>query len=262
VIYIATNHFRDARWVDIQLRHLARHTGEPYEVHATVVGIDQRHRARFDHVIDNPETPIEPGTRSQGRMLTVLAEEIARQSDPDDLLVFMHGDAFPIADWVAPVRRMLAERPLAAVRRDENLEPTPHECFCATTVGFWTEIGGSWMAGPAWDFRGRPVTDTSGSLWANLESRGIEWHPILRTNAANLHPVWFAVYGDIVYHHGAGFRTPMSRRDFSEYMSLPVPLRNAAGVTRRLANRYASRKMYRRIARDDDFHLALTGEPK
>ena len=259
MIHIATNHFRDDRWIDIQLSRLARHTDEPYRVHAALGGISAHHHRRFDHVTDTTGMPIDCGKGANGRKLTLLADEIARHAEPDDPLVFMHGDAFPISDWVRPVRRMLAECPLAAVRRDENLEPIPHECFCATTVGYWTEVGGSWSRGPAWESYGRSVTDTGASLWQILESRGIDWHPIPRTNKANPHPLWFGVYGDIVYHHGAGFRAPMSRRDASAFMHLPVPLRNAAGVRTRLANTYTSRKIFRQIRKDEDFHLTLTG---
>ncbi|HWX74567.1 MAG TPA: hypothetical protein VNZ05_04625, partial [Solirubrobacteraceae bacterium] len=32
------------------------------------------------------------------------------------------------------------------------------------------------------------------------------WTEVLRSNRKNLDPVFFAVYGDAVYHHGAGFR--------------------------------------------------------
>jgi len=37
---------------------------------------------------------------------------------------------------------------------------------------------------------------------------------LLRTNGSKLHPLFFAIYGDIVYHHGAGFRgNALSRAD-------------------------------------------------
>jgi hypothetical protein len=257
MIHIATAHTNDHRWVDIQLRYLARHTHEPYRVHAALYGIDPRYRSRFHDAVD--ETATGHGALKTGPTLNLLAERIARSADPADLIVFTHGDSFPIADWVPEARRMLSERSLAAVHRTENLEPIPHESFCVTTVGFWSEIGGEWSRGPRWESDGRMVTDTGAALWQKLERLGIPWEPVLRTNGHNLHPLWFAVYGEVFYHHGAGFRAPMSRRDAAAFSRLPVPLRNLAGVRRRIANSVLSRRIYRRVARDERFYMELTG---
>jgi hypothetical protein len=261
LIHISTLHYRDPRWIDVQLRYLERHTSEPYRLYASFDRIDERHRSRFNHAAEH-NVVMEDGLLAPGLAETVnrLSTEITRQAEPDDLLVFMHGDTFPIADWVRPVRRMLDESPLAAVRRDENFEPIPHWCFCVTTAGFWTEIGGDWSRGPTWDSNGRAETDMGATLMATLERRRIGWHPILRTNKIDLHPVWFGIYGDIVYHHGAGSRTPMSRLDASTYSHLPIPLRNIAGLRRRIANTIQSRRMFRRIREDERFYLALTGD--
>ena len=32
------------------------------------------------------------------------------------------------------------------------------------------------------------------------------WVQLLRTNGSALHPMFFGIYGNVVYHHGAGFR--------------------------------------------------------
>jgi hypothetical protein len=261
VIHIGTLHYRDDRWIEIQLRYLERHTEEPYRVYASLDGIDHRHHSRFDQVLDHSDlaTDASTGFRIE-RKLNLLTAEMVRWAEPDELLVIMHGDTFPITDWVDPVRRMVAERGLAAIRRDENMEPIPHWSFCATTPAFWTEIGGDWSRGPVWEWIGHPNSDTGSKLWETLEQRGIDWQPILRTNKVNLHPVWFGIYGDILYHHGAGFRVPMSRFDASEYWHLPVPLRNFAGVRKRISNTLLARRMFRQIKADEDFYLPLIGE--
>ena len=261
MIHIATVHYRDDRWIEIQLRYLERYTDEPYRVYASLDGIDARHDSRFHYAADHSQ--LASGDRGSGidQKVNLLAREMTSQAEPDDLLVFTHGDAFPIVRWIDPVRRMVAESRLAAIRRDENSEPIPHWSFCATTAGFWTEIGGDWSRGRSWDFDGRRVTDTGAALWEILERRRIDWRPILRTNAVDLHPLWFGIYGDLVYHHGAGFRTQMSRLDASTYSHLPVPLRNVAGVRRRIANTRRSRRMFRRILEDESFYLDLTGGP-
>ena len=44
----------------------------------------------------------------------------------------------------------------------------------------------------------------------------IDWYPMLRSNRRDLHPLWFGLYEDLIYHHGAGFRPPVSRADLAE----------------------------------------------
>ena len=136
-------------------------------------------------------------------------------SDPDDILVFIDGDALPIRPVARWMRRRLDEFRLVAVRRDENLgDPQPHPCFAFTTGGFWQEIGGDWRQGGTWvNSLGDTVTDPGGNLLHILDERGIDWLPLLRTNTHDAHPVWFAVYDHRIYHHGAGFRSRQSRVD-------------------------------------------------
>jgi hypothetical protein len=254
LIHIATLHYRDESWIDPQLRYLERHTSEDYRVYTCLDGVDRRQFARFHHAEERWD-PIQ-------FEFDHLAAVISEQADPDDMLVFMHGDTFPIADWVGPVRKMLAERPLAGIRRDENLgEPHPHACFTATTPRLWNEIGADWARGPVWTgTNGAEVTDLGATLWRELSDRGIEWEPILRTNTVDPHPLWFGVYGDIVYHHGAAFRKPMSRLD----ASLAAPKRHVYILQRfvqlELAARRSarlSRELYEQLIRDEDFWREL-----
>jgi hypothetical protein len=205
MLHVATVHWRDARWIEPQLRHLERNLPE-HRVYASLNGIDLgRYRSRFHWTEDMPG--------SHPEKLNALARIISAEAASEDLLLFLDSDAFPIA----PVDHdVLGGLPLAAVRRDENAaSPIPHPCFCLTTVGFWNDIGGDWGHG---NFRwiaptGDPVTDTGANLYAILEARHIEWRPLLRSNRHELHPLWFGVYADVVYHHGAGSRPARSYRD-------------------------------------------------
>jgi hypothetical protein len=209
VIHVATVHFRDERWVEPQLRYLERFADEELRVYAFLNGNGpRRHADRFFYATSEP-------IRAHAYKLNLLADVIRFAApDPNDILLFLDGDAFPLAPLGATLRPRLAERPLVAVRRDENNgSPFPHPCFAATTVGFWHEIGGTWHSGDKqhWsDPAGRPLTDVGANLLTILKERGVSWHPLLRSNTRELHPLHYAVYGDdaepvIVYHHGAGF---------------------------------------------------------
>ena len=124
------------------------------------------------------------------------------------MLLFLDGDAFPVADLGPALEQMLAGHPLAAIRRTENYgDPFPHPSFCATTPRFWQETGATWVGGHQVVNDARRVLHRHGREPAPmLEQQGIDWLPLSRTNKRNLHPILFGVYDDLIYHHGAGFR--------------------------------------------------------
>jgi hypothetical protein len=208
MIHFMTVHFHSEEWIDIQLEQIKRHTAGTYKIWACLNGIAQRHHPKFDRVFDlDGEHP---------EKLNVLAQHVRAEAQPDDLLVFIDGDAFPIADWVPAITELLTGYPLVAVRRDENLgDYQPHPCFCVTTAGFWKEIEPDWSRGgrPWINAAGFARSDAGGKVLTRLEDLGVKWYPLLRTNKRDLHPVLFAVYGDLVYHHGCGFRTAGTHLD-------------------------------------------------
>jgi hypothetical protein len=210
MIHIATVHWMSDRWIDIQLEYLRRNLDRPYRTYADLEGVDpQRH--------DDFDVTAELGGLAHAAKLNALAELIAERAAPEDTLIFLDGDAFPVAPLGDFLDERLSRYPLAAIRRDESLgDVQPHPSFCATTVGFWQEIGGDWSRGPEWTWKnalGWTVEDVGGKLLWILNERGIEWSPLLRTNAANLHPLLFGVYEHRIYHHGAGFRPVFERTD-------------------------------------------------
>jgi hypothetical protein len=203
VLHVVTVHWQDDRWIEPQLRFLRRNLPPEHRVYASLNGIDPSFDASFFSASD-----LEGGHADK---LNALAAVVAEQAHRDDLLMFLDGDAFPIA----PIgRSLLGGTELAAVRRDENLgDRQPHPSFCLTTVGFWSDIDGDWRRGYEWtSATGDQVTDVGGNLLGILTAGEIPWRPLLRSNRFDLDPLWFAIYGDVVYHHGAGFRPPLARR--------------------------------------------------
>lgn len=254
MIHFATLHYRSDRWIDLQLAYIERYTSEPYRVYACLDHVDRRHFGKFDHAEHRGER-IAPEYEH-------LARVISEQADPDDWLVFLHGDTIPIADWVPALREAMERVPLVGIRRDENLgEPHPHACFTVTTPRFWNELGASWRRGPEWiGTTGRATTDLGAELWRQLEKSGIAWEPILRSNRRDIHPLWFGVYGDVVYHHGAGFRLPISRVDADPSRDSPRPLQIALRARIALINQYRSRRLYRRLLAGDEFFRELIAD--
>jgi hypothetical protein len=213
MIHIATVHWLDATWVEIQCRYFARWMKDtPYRLYGFLNGVDpEPYRRSFAYISTEPIV-------AHITKLNLLADEICRVGSPEDIIVFIDGDAFPVNDFVPYVLRQLQNYPLVAIQRLENEgDPQPHPSFCATTIKFWREIKGDWSKGPKWRTNtGTMRSDTGGVLWEKLTTAGIAWKPILRSNTVNLHPLWFGIYGDLIYHHGAAFRTPYCSVDIAQ----------------------------------------------
>lgn len=202
MIHVATVHWHDATWIPIQLDYLRRHLSEPFRVYAFLNGLPDTPDDDFHYVCREE-------IRDHATKLNLLADVIGFAADSDDdLVLFIDGDAFPIADPVPLAKAELPSHKLIAVQRAENNgDRQPHPCFCITTVGFWREIRGDWKKGHTWrNAQGAEVTDVGGNLLGLLERAGVDWLPLLKTRSVDPHPLNFAVYGDLVYHHGGGFR--------------------------------------------------------
>jgi hypothetical protein len=219
VLYIATVHYGSPRWIEIQARYLRQHISVPYQTWSSLQLIDPAYAVHFDRVLD------QAGRHSD--KLNHLALEISHEASDDDLLMFLDGDAFPIADPMPLISEGLAKAPLIAVRRAENAnDQQPHPCFCVTTVGAWRDLPGDWSAGYTWlDANGRQVSDVGANLLRQLELTRTPWVEVLRSNRSDLDPVFFGVYGGAIYHHGAGFRAGEFSRAHHDRgpRTLPVP---------------------------------------
>ena len=182
VLYVATVHFRTPKWIDVQQSYLRRNIGEPFKTFAVLDGIDEEYHSRFDRVVAAKGT-------HEGR-LNLLAAEISVVADPDDVILFLDGDAFPVADPMPTIRRALASTSLIAVRRNENQgDRQPHPSFCAVTVGEWKRLHGDWSAGYVWTSEtGLSTSDVGGNLLGILERGNIQWTPLVRTKNGTITP--------------------------------------------------------------------------
>jgi hypothetical protein len=285
VIHVATVHWRSDRWIDIQRHYLDAYLDGPYRAYAFLNDVPGDHRDKFFYLSTEK-------IRKHATKLNLLCDVIRfAADDPSDLLVVIDGDAFPVGPLAPLIEERLPEHRLIAVHRYENnRDPQPHPCFCVTTVGFWSEVGGDWHKGYDWaDPGGDPITDVGGNLLAALEREGVDWYRLRRVNRVNPHPLFFALYGDerygpVVYHHGAGFREAAGRvtrelhgeREIqsSRFVALlDVLARKGPGPVRRLSKRHhpvtqlrrelkqqtkeLSAQMLDRIRADDEFWREL-----
>ena len=251
---MVTVHFRSETWIGPQLRYLRRFAPPGTEVWASLDGIERR--GLFDH-----ETSLDGRHEDK---LNELARMVTSVATPADHLLFLDGDAFPVAP-LAPV--LAAGAPLVAARRRDPPVPVPHACFCLTTVGLWNDIDGDWSAGSYyWQAGGREAvgraTNVGAALKVRLEERGVDWLPLRKLNSRPTYPLSaFNIFGTdalgpVVYHHGAGFRTranPLSDRWIPA--SVPIAGRLEGAIRyrgRKLREDRRSRRVFEMIRRDDD----------
>lgn len=196
MLHVASAH-ASPRWIEIQQRHLREHLPAPFRTWGSVANLDPSWGERFDTLIaqKGPET---------GR-LNHLAVEILARAEPDDLIMFLAPDAFPVADPTPLIERGLAQgRLLAAGAGTGASRPQPLPCFCVTSARAWAELAGDWSDGFAWrDERGRLRTAAGANLLRRLELTGTPWTPVPRSNPARGAGQEFAIYGATIYHHGS-----------------------------------------------------------
>ena len=266
MIHVATVHHKSDKWIDVQVAYLARHLQEPYRVVASFEGIDPVHEGKFDRVVQ--------AVGGHAGKLNLLASLIVDEADHDDLIMFLDGDAFPIADPMPTVHKALDESLLIAVRRDEVArDKQPHPCFCVIRAEDWDRIRGDWSSGFPWrNKQGELLSDAGGNLLGKLERINAPWTPLLRSNKKNLHPLWFGIYADVLYHHGAGFRDmvapsaltkpPAWLNGAEKFRLLGSAVRHADSVRVRLQNyrsmqasKQLSEDVYTRLQKDPSFYL-------
>jgi hypothetical protein len=206
-VYVATVHWHSDDWVEQQVKRLRTFISLELRLYAYMDGVSDSLVGHFDKVFYNDGF-------NHHEKLDYLGQRIVEDANPEDIILTIDGDAFPVAD-LQPIFDELQHFPLIAVRRDENFgDKQPHPCFCVTTVGFWQEISGSWKPGVQWRRDdGNLGSDVGGNLYGSLRDSGKAWKPMLRSNLVELHPLFFGVYANCVYHHGAGFRDKLCRRD-------------------------------------------------
>ena len=116
MIHFITVHWWSDFWIEPQLRQIELFTTSPYRICSFFTGLDiAPYRSRFHYVADS-------SVADHATKLNQLAEIACADAEgPDDLLVFLDSDAFPIAPWEDFVRQKLQSNVLVAVRRQENL---------------------------------------------------------------------------------------------------------------------------------------------
>ena len=270
MIHILTIHWQSADWIDIQLKYLKENLQQPYKVYAFLNGVPnvETHKDKFFYTSTED-------IKSHPVKLNLLADIAGFSAESeDDFLMFLDGDAFPVAPLDDLFLNTLKEYPLAAVQRYENNgDIQPHPCFCVCKIKFWKEIQGDWNhGGITWkDKFNNDVWDVGGIMLKILNNKNISWYKLNRSNKHKLHPLLFGVYDQLIYHHGAAFRNPGTRVDrnkVKDFESRLLRFQKAKKVMPRwlarklflplkyemLNNRENSKKIFKLVKEDSKFY--------
>jgi hypothetical protein len=130
--------------------------------------------------------------------------ELSRNYGPD-IVITLDSDAHPLrSSWMAELIDALDKgAALAGVWRDEVsscIEPYIHPSCLATTVSFIERFGLRFDRIPS------GATDTLSHFSNMALDAGLPTHALIRSNARNYHVLMGGIYGDMIYHHGAGSR--------------------------------------------------------
>lgn len=221
MIHILTIHWNSEKWIDIQLKYLNHYIDQPFKVYAYLNGIEnvKNHVSKYHYVSTEH-------IKSHATKLNLLADMVAKSEKQDDIIIFIDGDAFPIAPIIPFILVALTNYQLAAIQRQENYgDIQPHPSFCITTVAYWKKIQGDWNSGDiTWkDTLGNDVKDVGGIMLKKLIQHNEPWYKLLRSNKIDQnHPVLFGKYDNLIYHHGAGFRSPVMRSDSNKIKFLAL----------------------------------------
>jgi hypothetical protein len=218
---------REYPWIELCLRQIRRHSrGSSYEVlvwdntwmpeHRAIIESDPKVR-RFE--------PAEPGTDVRhGASLDQLVKKVRPRTE---FIITLDTDSFPIRDgWIENLTGRLTDEVLVSgVWRDEMLPGKPafiHPCCLAIRKSTLRELGARFAVGSG--------ADVAHNVTLAVEESGRRASKLRRSNAFNPHFLMGAVYGDLVYHQGAGSRAPMfsAKTDAEHDEAVRLALRDAA----------------------------------
>ena len=218
MIHIITVHFKTDEWIDVQLTQIDKHISD-YKLWSYCDGFDiSPHKHKF-HFCENfsPTIKYRTGYLNHMDKLNSLTKVVMDDDETkdDDLLIWMDSDAFPVDDVNDYVVEKLSKYPLIAVHRLEHAreEFHPHPSFTCTNVFFWKKHKLNWDGVPGIIDDNNPMGlnkhglhDPGGKLYQDLLENNIEWYRMRRTKSLTKHVVFFTIYDNLVYHHGAGSR--------------------------------------------------------
>jgi len=208
--HILTVHYMSLDWIPIQNHYIQKFISDS----CTHSYIDKvKHEPwpfEFDFAFRG-ESGIDTGWSSGEHSLKLnsLVEKLENRPD-SDILIFLDGDSFPIAPMDDFIEHSLQNYDFVSIVREELGDTFPHPSFACCKLGTWKKYNFTWSPYPKnsrrRNWHGAKYNDVGVKLERILKESNLKWNKLKRTNSASFHPIFFGLYGDLIYHHTAGFR--------------------------------------------------------
>lgn len=187
-----------SRLYEIQIRFLKKTIG----LFDHIVCTNSNYEFPYSEVLrDKLEVSLDHmhASRSHSLGLNILLERF-RHSDAE-IFLLLDSDCFPIKNhWLDLLLESMEGFDVAAPVRFENLEIHAHPCVHLFKRCVLDKV----------EFRVSELRSIKGNIFWDTNSNVDEFFPLIRTNVINMHPLFFGIYWDMFYHHGAGTRSSNS----------------------------------------------------
>ncbi|WOI38742.1 hypothetical protein R1T43_06845 [Alteromonas sp. CI.11.F.A3] len=212
----------DMEWMlSLHLKQIRKHSPSgTYKIYAAIIkcssSVNQILNASPDIKVCEVEAENSHPSKQHSMALTQLMDRAFR--DGCEVAFTLDVDSFPIRDdWMTSMETKAAERQgVCAVHRKENGDSfLPHPCGAAILSTFVDKYPFEFYPEGIEDkakhflskYNQRPDSGIGLAyvLWENEHS----WSEILRSNHVDLHYMIAGIYGDLIFHLGAGSRRPI-----------------------------------------------------
>lgn len=191
-------------WIELCVREVLRRSADSdFEIHVWDNAGIREHRSFLENVPGVRIWPADPAAVSPVPHAVALDELVARTGEEVEHILTLDTDAAPVADgWLNRLTSTTGEgATLVGVWRDEmtpELTPFVHpSCLCIRRRDL-LDLGIRFSVHNRME-PGQNLTDA-------VSASGGTIVPLRRSNVRNLHFLLAGIYGDLVYHHGAGSR--------------------------------------------------------
>ena len=219
MIHIYTLHFKDDYWVDLQIKSFKKYIKVPYKSYAIFSHMNQemydRRKDDFDYFeVREKGRHIHKGgnyhpTDGNRHIFPVIKQNL----EAGDIVIRIDSDAFFVDDVNEKfVDKVINKKFLAMYEPEHEWDLNyiaPHPAFYAFRGEYLNQGLDAAMS--------EMVEDGHSNWWGLLmnwyKENKIDWYPLKRSNQINLHPIYFGIYDNLVYHHFAGSRDKVTRVD-------------------------------------------------
>ena len=211
--HIITIHHNQEKWLALQLKHLEMFASE-CKIWAYANGIHnfKKYKQHFHFLEKSGKLELKPcnpssiGSRNHWTKLDKLTNLVLdTEAEDEDVLVWLDSDSLllkPLEEYTA---LKLQDYNFIAVQRPENNgDLIPHPSFAFCKAKFWRDNSLTWRGEVRNISQGR--LDSGGFLLNFFNENHENWFKMLRTKSLTEHDLWFTIYDNFVYHHGAGSR--------------------------------------------------------